>query len=136
MGDDEAPRPLTTVPSNSFNSIHHNDRMLAQKLNGLWSIEPPDTVCFVMQSIGELASLKSLPGPVFPSCQCMSRKTVDRSQIQWSHQTSDAILHSTDRDDSIRTRKNCEQRRNDLCVILICFGHVLRRTKPLKAAVL
>jgi hypothetical protein len=31
---------------------------------------------------------------------------------------------------------NAEQRKNDLTIIIICCGHVLRHTEPLKEAVL
>jgi hypothetical protein len=82
------------------------------------------------------ASLQTLRKPLFSNYRYMSRRIVNRSQIQPNHQASDAILHSTNLEHSIQTIKNCEQRRNDLSVILICFGHVLRRAKPLKAALL
>jgi hypothetical protein len=35
----------------------------------------------------------------------------------------------------IHATENGGQRRNDLSIILICFGHVLRRTKALKKVV-
>jgi hypothetical protein len=61
---------------------------------------------------------------------------VHRSQSQWSHQASNSKLHGTKVTHYIHTIKSCEQWRNDLSVILICFGHVLGRAKPLKEVIL
>jgi hypothetical protein len=86
--------------------------------------------------ISALAALQTLAGPVFSNCQYTLIKTADRPQIQRSPHAFDAILHDINMDHSIQTIQNCEQQRNDLSVVLICFGHVLRRTKPLKVAIL
>jgi hypothetical protein len=52
-----------------------------------------------------------------------------------SNQASNSKLHSTNVANYIHTIESCEQPRNDLSGTLICFGHVFRRTKPLKKTI-
>jgi hypothetical protein len=85
-----------------------------------------------MAPIGGLGSLKTISGGVPATAQYTPRKGVDRFQIQPSHKESNSKLHSTNVAHSIHTIENCEQRRKDLSIFLIRFGHVLRRTKALK----
>jgi hypothetical protein len=73
--------------------------------------------------------------PVPTNSQYTSKNVVDPSQIELSHQASNSKLHGTNLAHSIRRMENCEQRRNDLNAILICFGYVLRRTKALKKVI-
>jgi hypothetical protein len=86
----------------------------------------------VITPIGGLAALKILRGPVSGNSQYAPRKRVDRSQIQPGRKKSNSKLHSTIAAHSIQTTEDCGKRRNELSVIFICFGHVLRRTKALK----
>jgi hypothetical protein len=58
----------------------------------------------------------------------MSKNMVDRSQTQSILQASNSQLETTNIAHSIHTIENYEQQRNDLSDILICIGHVLRRS--------
>jgi hypothetical protein len=80
--------------------------------------------------------LWNIAGPVRRNLQYTYNKTVDSSQCKSSNRASNSKLHSTIIANYIHTIESCEQPRNDLSGTLICFGHVLRRTKPLKAAIL
>jgi hypothetical protein len=79
--------------------------------------------------------MQPLTGHGFSNGQYTPKYTLDHFEIAWNAQASDSNLHNANLTHSIHTLENCEQPRNDLSVILICFGHVLRRTKPLKDAV-
>jgi hypothetical protein len=69
--------------------------------------------------------------------QYTPEKMADRSQAQRTPKnlTLNYIVHSRKATHYIRKIEKCEQRRNDLSVILIAFGRVLRRTKALKKVV-
>jgi hypothetical protein len=79
---------------------------------------------------------ETVAGPVPRTFQYMSKNMRDRSQIQLSHQASNSKSHTTNVANYIHTIKNCQRATNDLSVVLICLGHVLRRTKPSKEGIL
>jgi hypothetical protein len=85
--------------------------------------------------IGGLGFFETISGGVPTDFQYTPRKMVDHSQIQPSIKESYSKLHGRKVTNYIRTIEKCQQRSNDLSVILICFGHVLRQTKPLKKVI-